>query len=394
MTNKHMSVPFVDLKGQYHNIQSEIDAAIKRVIEKGQFIGGEEVEAFENEFATYLDSKHCVSMNSGTDALILGVRALNLPSGSEVILPANTFYATALAASENNLKPVFTDIDENDFGMDLSDLKKKINGKTKAVIAVHLYGQPDKMDEVQEVIKQSGKDIYLIEDAAQTHGAKLNGKRVGTTGIFAAFSFYPGKNLGAYGDGGALTTHDDTLARKYRLLREYGSEKKYYHSSLGRNSRLDTLQAAILRIKLQHLDKWNSARQKLAAYYTKELSSVKEIQVPHHFQNRESIYHVYVIRAQKRDELQAYLSSKGITTIIHYPVPLHVQEAYAYLGYKKGDLPKTEKACEEILSLPMYPEMTTEQVDEVIKTIKEFYQMSSPRRRGSANIADSLSIRE
>jgi dTDP-4-amino-4,6-dideoxygalactose transaminase len=368
-----MSVPFVDLKGQYHNIQSEIDAAIKRVLEKGQFIGGEEVELFENEFAAYLDSKHCVSMNSGTDALILGVRALDLPSGSEIILPANTFYATALAASENNLKPIFTDIDENDFGMDISDLKKKITGKTKAVIAVHLYGQPDKMDEVQEVVKQSGKDIYFVEDAAQTHGAKLNGKRVGTTGIFAAFSFYPGKNLGAYGDGGALTTQDDTLARKYRLLREYGSEKKYYHSSLGRNSRLDTLQAAILRIKLQHLDKWNSARQKLAAYYTKKLSSVKEIQVPHHFQNRESIYHVYVVRAQKRDELQAYLSSKGITTIIHYPVPLHVQEAYAYLGYKKGDLPKTEKACEEILSLPMYPEMTTEQADEVVQKIKEFY---------------------
>lgn len=369
-----MSVPFVDLKGQYHNIQSEIDAAIKRVLEKGQFIGGEEVEDFENEFAAYLDSKHCVSMNSGTDALILGVRALDLPSGSEVILPANTFYATALAASENNLRPVFTDIDETDFGMDLSDLKKKITSKTKAVIAVHLYGQPDKMDEIQEVIKQSGKDIHFIEDAAQTHGAKLNGKRVGTTGIFAAFSFYPGKNLGAYGDGGALTTQDDALAKKYKLLREYGSEQKYYHKSLGRNSRLDTLQAAILRIKLKHLDTWNAQRQKLAAYYTEKLASIKGISVPHHFENRAGIYHVYVIRASKRDELQKYLASKGITTIIHYPVPLHLQEAYAYLGYKTGDLPKTEKACEEILSSPMYPEMTTEQADEVIKVIREFYQ--------------------
>ncbi|MEN9327879.1 MAG: hypothetical protein RI947_687 [Candidatus Parcubacteria bacterium] len=370
-----MSVAFVDLKKQYHDLQKELEVAFHNVLEKGQFIDGVEVNLFEKEFAAFIDSKYCITVNSGTDALILGVRALNIPAGSEVIVPGNTFFATALAASENNLKPVFVDMDD-DYGMNLEDLKNKINDRTKAVMVVHLYGQPDKVDEIQNIINASGKKIYLIEDSAQTHGAELNGKKTGTFGIFSAFSFYPGKNLGAYGDGGAIITQDAKLADRYKLLKEYGSRQKYFHETFGINSRLDTIQAAILRVKLKHLSNWNKQRQEMAHYYTQKLAELApQLTTPTHFKNRESIYHVYVVRTKKRDALQKFLLTKGITTLIHYPLPLHLQKAYEFLNYKKGDLPNIEQAADEILSLPMYPELTKESADAVVAAIKEFYTL-------------------
>lgn len=364
-----MKVPFVDLSTQYQTLKKPITRAIQKVLTGSKFIQGEEVFLFEKEFAAYLNARHCISVNSGTDALILGIKALNLPAGSEIIVPVHTFIATALGATENNLKPVFVDTDPNDYGMNLSDLKRKITTKTKAVVIVHLYGQPEKIDEIKKIIK--GRSIYLIEDACQAHGATYQGTKVGTFGVFSAFSFYPGKNLGAYGDGGAVVTNDAMLDRRVRLLREYGQEKKYHHEILGTNTRLDTLQASVLRIKLPHLDRWNTMRQKWAEYYSKKLT--KRILIPKVISNRNSVFHLYVIQVDNRDNLLKVLASRDIQTLIHYPIPLHLQPAFAYLGYKKGDYPIAEAAAARIISLPMHPDLSKEQVDFVINTINDFY---------------------
>lgn len=370
-----MTIPFVDLKVQYQSIKKQIDAAISEVISNTRFIQGKEVSLFEQEFAKFLGVKYCIGVNSGTDALILGIRALGLKPGDEVIVPVNTFIATALGISENKLKPVFVDMDPEDYGMDLTDLEKKITSKTRAILPVHLFGQPEKLDEINKIIKKSGKKIYLIEDACQAHGAQYKGKRVGTMGIFSAFSFYPGKNLGAYGDGGAIVTNDAKLAETYHMLREYGSKVKYIHDTVGTNTRLDTIQAAVLRVKFQYLKKWNKKRQQNAALYTtllhKELPNIK---TPLKISGRESVFHLYVIEVDKRDELLTYLNSHGVQALIHYPIPLHLQKAFAYLGYKKGDFPNAEKSAKRMLSLPMYPELTKEQMDYVVRTIKGFYE--------------------
>ncbi|KKP29989.1 MAG: pyridoxal phosphate-dependent protein [Parcubacteria group bacterium GW2011_GWA2_31_28] len=373
-------IPFTDLKSQYSHVKREVNTAIKRVINNAQFIGGLEVEKFEKEFARYLKVKYVIGINSGTDALIIGIRGLNLKTNDEVIVPANTFIATALAVSENGARPVFVDIDENDFGINLDDLKNKINEKTKAIILVHLYGQPDKIDEIKEIIKNTGRKIHIIEDACQAHGAIYKGKRVGNFGIFSAFSFYPTKNLGAYGDGGAIVTNDHKLAEKYRLLRQYGSDKKYFHKTFGVNSRLDTLQAAVLGVKLKYLDNWNKKRQAIANLYTKYLNKmVPEVNTPNEFSDRKSVFHIYLIRTKKRNKLANYLKKRGVLTLIHYPLPLHLQKAYDYLGYKYGDFPNTEKASEEILSLPMYEYMTEKQIQYVVKSIEEFYKVENDR---------------
>ena len=369
-----MIIPFVDLKSQYKSIQSEIAVAMGNVLTTTHFIQGEEVKLFETEFANYIGVKQCVTVNSGTDALILGMRALGITKGDEVIVPVNTFIATALGVVENGATPVFVDIDPNDYGMSLDDLKKKITPKTKAIIAVHLYGQPEKIDEILEIIKNSGQQIHLIEDACQSHGSMYKGKRTGSFGIFAAFSFYPGKNLGAYGDGGALVTNDDTLAQNMKMIREYGQEKKYVHTSLGTNSRLDTIQAAVLRVKLPHLDDWNRKRQEAAVLYTSLLKeSGLKIKTPAIFDNRLSVYHLYVIEVDARDEVLKYLNDHEVQALIHYPTPLHLQRAFAYLGYKKGDFPTVEASCERILSLPMFPELSKEQGEIVVQTIKDYY---------------------
>jgi dTDP-4-amino-4,6-dideoxygalactose transaminase len=378
----NMNIPFVDLKIQYHRYKKPIDHAISDVVENSRFIQGREVAQFENEFARYLHAKYCIGVNSGTDALILGIRALGLKQGDEVIVPVNTFIATALGVSENGLKPVFVDCDTNDYGMDLTDLKKKITSKTKAVIAVHLYGRPEKIDEIKKIIRQSGRSIYFIEDACQAHGALYlprgktgKGKRVGTFGIFSAFSFYPGKNLGAYGDGGAIVTDNEVFAGKCRMLREYGQKKKYIHTSMGINSRLDTIQAAVLRVKLKHLDRWNIKRQKIASYYTKRIRELlPSIKTQTEIKGRQSVFHLYIIEADKRDKLLKTLNGENIQTLIHYPIPLHLQGAYNYLGYKKGDFPNAEYIADHILSLPIYPELTKKQVNYIVHTIKTFYE--------------------
>ncbi len=370
-----MTIPFVDLNSQYEEIKPEIDAAIARVIESSKFIGGEDVAKFEEEFASYIGSAYCIGVNSGTDALILGVRALGLGQGDEIIIPANTYMSGALAASENGAKPVFTDIDEEDFGINLKDLVNKINNRTKAVIITHLNGQPDKVDEIKNILKKSGRKIYLIEDACQAHGAYYKGKRVGSFGIFSAFSFYPGKNLGAYGDAGAITTNDKKLAEKYKLLREYGQSKKYFHDVIGINSRMDTIQAAVLRVKLSHLDNWNTKRRGIASQYDKFFEKhLAFIKIPKHFKDRESIYHLYVIRVKERNKLLEHLTKNNIQALIHYPVPLHLQKAYGYLGYVKGNLPIVEKVSSEILSLPMYPQLTKEKQNYILEKIVEFYR--------------------
>jgi len=369
-----MKVPFVDLTAQYKTIKKDIDRAIQSVVDGAHFVQGPEVAGFENAFSSYLGASYCVGVNSGTDALILGIRSLGLLPGDEVIVPVNTFIATALGISDNRLKPVFIDIDPLDYGMDLTDLRRKITSKTKAILPVHLFGQPEKIDEIKQIIKESGKKIFLIEDACQAHGAMYKGQKVGTFGNFAAFSFYPGKNLGAYGDGGALVTNDAEVAGKFKMLREYGQKKKYVHESLGTNSRLDTLQAAVLLTKLKHLDMWNKKRQKWAAYYTKQIKKyLPKIKTPTIYNDRLSVFHLYIIEVDRRDALLAWLNDKGIQALIHYPIPLHLQKAYASLGYKKGDFPNAERAADRIISLPMYPDLTKVQVDFVVDAVREFY---------------------
>lgn len=369
-----MNIPFVDLKAQYRHIKKDVDHAIRSVVKDAHFIQGPEVAEFEKKFASYLGISYCVGVNSGTDALILGIRALGLSPGDEIIVPVNTFIATALGISANGLKPVFVEIDPRDYGMDLADLRRKITSRTKAILPVHLFGQPEKLDEIKEVIKKSGRNMYLIEDACQAHGAFYKGKRVGTFGVFSAFSFYPGKNLGAYGDAGALVTNDEVVASKFKMLREYGQKKKYVHESLGTNSRMDTLQAAILLTKLKHLDTWNKKRQHWAAYYTKQLNKfLPLVKTPTQFPERQSIFHLYVIEVEKRDELLTWLNNKGVQALIHYPIPLHLQHAYASLGYKRGDFSNAERAADRIISLPMYPDLTKRQVDFVIQSIRDFF---------------------
>ncbi len=370
-----MVIPFVDLKAQYRTIQKEIDTSIHTVLDGTQFIQGSDVKSFEEEFATYIGASHCVTLNSGTDALVLGIRALSLPPESEIIVPANTFIATALGVTENGLKPVFCDIDPHDYGIDLTDLKKKITSRTKAIIVVHLYGRPDNIKEIQKIIKQSGYNIHLIEDACQAHGATYQGKRVGTFGIFSAFSFYPGKNLGAYGDGGALITNDAKFAQRLTMLREYGQRKKYVHETLGTNSRLDTIQAAVLRVKLSHLDEWNKKRTEIASTYTRFFKeNLPQIITPPEDEDRSSVYHLYVIQVPKRDALLHNLYDKGVGALIHYPIPLHLQGAFGYLGYSKGSLPHAEHTAKHILSLPLYPELTKAHVSFIMKTVLAYYQ--------------------
>jgi len=368
-------IPFVDLKKQYYSLKKTIDKSILDELSKTQFILGDSVSEFEEKFSRYQEVNHCIAVNSGTDALILGIRGLNLPPKSEIIIPTNTFIATALGATENGYKPVFVDIDENDYGINLDDFKKKINNQTKAVILIHLFGQPDKIDEVKNIIKKSNKNILLIEDCCQAHGARYKKKKVNNFGIFSAFSFYPGKNLGCYGDGGAITTNDSKLAKKYRLLRQYGSEKKYYHEMLGINSRLDTIQASILLVKLPHLDLWNKKRLELAQRYNYLLKKkLPFIKTPMIFDDRVSVFYVYVIRVPKRNELLKYLNENCVQTLVHYPIPLHLQKAFDYLKYKKGDFPIAERTANEIISLPVFPELTKTNQDKIVNTIVRFYE--------------------
>lgn len=362
-----MQIPLVDLKAQYNSIKDEIDEAVHRVIDKTSFIMGEEVRKFEEEFALFCKAKYAVGVANGTEALMLALKVCGLTSCDEVITVPNTFIATTEAITMIGAKIVFVDVNPDTYNIDINKIEEKITAKTKAIIPVHLYGQPADMDTINQLAKKY--NLKIIEDAAQAHGAKYKGRRVGTLGDIASFSFYPGKNLGAYGDAGAIVTNNEELAQKIAMLRNHGRTKKYLHEVEGFNSRLDALQAAILRVKLRHLEDWNEERRKKAELYNHLFEPFPEIITPKVLENTVPVYHLYVVRVKNRDRLQNILKIKGISTGIHYPLPLHLQPAYSYLGYEEREFPVTEKMSKEILSLPMYAELKEKDIAYICEVI-------------------------
>ncbi len=366
-------IPLVDLPQNYRSIQSEIDQKVLEVIASGAYIQSKYVVSFEEKFAKFCQAKFCIGVASGTDALHLGLLALDVKSGDEVIVPANTFIASVYAILYTGAKPVMVDVDEKTANIDIVDLKRKITSKTKVIMPVHLYGKPSEMSEIGKIAKKN--NLKIIEDACQAHGAFYKDQKIGSIGDLAAFSFYPGKNLGAYGDAGAITTNSVRLMKKIKLLREYGTSKKYVFDIIGFNSRMDAIQAAVLEVKLKHINLWNKKRQQAARYYKKLL---KEIDVPfikvfEDDQKAASVYHLFVISVPQRNKLQKYLLDYGIQTGIHYPVPVHLQKSLKFLGYQSGDFPVSEKLAQQILSLPLFPEISKEQQDWIVKKIKDFY---------------------
>lgn len=366
-----MRVPFLDLKPQYHSIRTEIAEAISRVLDSSHFILGPEVSQFEEAFAKAHDCNYCVGSNNGTSALHLALWALGIKKGDEVILPVNTFIATAEAVLLCGATPIFVDHDEY-YHLDPDDVERKITRRTRAIIPVHLYGQIANMPEIFSIARHH--NLSMLEDAAQAHLASLDGKKAGAWGSATGFSFYPGKNLGAYGEAGAIITQDAALADMMRKLRDHGSEKKYTHVVAGHNYRMEALQGAILNVKLQHLEAWTSARQNNASIYDRLLSNIPNIVTPGVRSKASHVYHLYVIQADNRDALQQFLSEKEIATGLHYPIPLHLQPCFKYLGYKEGAFPNAERAAKRILSLPMYPELAQEQIEFVAESIREFYR--------------------
>lgn len=364
-----MSVPFIDFKEQNNLIQGEVDAGFKKVFEKGDYILGEQAQMFEGAFSNYCEAQYGVGVNSGTDALHLAMAALDIQEGDEVIVPTHTFIATALCVSYCRAKPVFVDIEEDTYNICPKAVEKAITKKTKAIIPVHIYGQPANMDEIVAIARKHG--IKVVEDAAQAHGSRYKGRRVGSLGDVACFSFYPTKSLGACGDAGMIITSDKAIYEKALMLRDYGRKGRYEHKIKGTNSRLDTLQAVVLNAKLKHLDQWNEMRAKNAAYYAELLAPVKEVITPMTKSDRTHVFQTYAVRVANRDQVMENLKAKGIGALIHYPIPLHLQEAYSDLGYKKGNFPVAEKTANEILSLPMFPHMVREQVEVVVKALKE-----------------------
>lgn len=359
-----MIVPFVDLKAQYQAIKSEVDSAVARVLDSACFVLGPEVEAFEAAFAEYVGAKFCIGVNSGTAAIQLAVMACGTAAGDEVIVPANSFFATAEAVSTAGATPVFVDADPLSYTIDVTKIEAAITSRTRAIMPVHLYGQAADLDPIFRLAARYGLDV--IEDAAQAHGSGYRNARVGALGRVGCFSFYPGKNLGAYGEGGAVVTNDAEVARRVRLLRDHGAQHKYRHEVIGYNFRLDALQAAVLNVKLRFLDQWNELRRAHAARYSELLAST-DFGLPREMPYARHVYHLYVVQHAARAVLQQHLSIVGIQTGIHYPVPIHLQTAYAALGYKAGDFPEAERQAQRVLSLPMYPELTHEQIVRVTK---------------------------
>ncbi|HWQ96424.1 MAG TPA: DegT/DnrJ/EryC1/StrS family aminotransferase [Candidatus Methylomirabilis sp.] len=355
-------IPFMDLKAQYSNIRGEINDAIARVLESSQFVLGDEVAAFEKEFAAYSGAQYGVGVNSGTSALHLALLASGIGRNDEVITVPFTFVATVAAICYTGAKPVFVDIEPESYTMDANQIEDSITERTKAIMPVHLYGHPADMDPILKIAQKH--DLPVIEDAAQAHSAEYKGHRAGSIGDLGCFSFYPGKNLGAYGEGGMVVTNNAEYARTIRMLRDWGQEQKYHHILRGYNYRMEGFQGAILRVKLRYLDKWTELRRKHALRYN-ELLSQTGVHIPEEKSYARHVYHVYAIRVQQRDDLQKILHTMGIQTGIHYPVPVHLQPAYTELGYKSGDFPISERAAAEELSLPMYPELT----EDLIKTI-------------------------
>jgi dTDP-4-amino-4,6-dideoxygalactose transaminase len=365
-----MNVPFLDLKRQFADLKDEVMPAVENVFSRAAFIMGEEVERFEREFAAFTGTKHCIGLANGGDALILALRAYGIGPGDEVITVANSFIASALGITLAGATPVLVDCTPETYLIDPDAVRKAVTPRTKAIMPVHLYGQAADMDPLLAVAKEHG--LRVIEDAAQAHGAEYKGRTCGTMGDASGFSFYPGKNLGAFGDAGAVTTNDDAAAAQLRMLRDYGRNGKYLHDVAGCNSRLDTVQAAVLIAKLKRLKAWNEARRKNAALYRKLLAGVP-VTLPVEAPGNAHVYHLFVIRTDQRDALQTHLQEQGIATGVHYPLPIHLQKAYRDLGYGPGSFPVCEAYAPQLLSLPMFPEMTEEQVAYVAAGVKSFF---------------------
>jgi dTDP-4-amino-4,6-dideoxygalactose transaminase len=362
-----VNVPFLDLQAQYRPLKAEMHAAIDAVLDSSTYVLGPAVEAFENEFARYCGASQCIGVNSGTAALALLLQAHGIGEGDEVITVANSFFASAEAVSEVGATPVLVDCEEDTALIDPVAIGGAITDKTRAIIPVHLYGQCADMDRINEIAKT--RKLLVFEDACQAHGATYKGRRAGSLGDGAAFSFYPGKNLGAYGEGGAVTVNDPGIAERLRMLREHGSRRKYHHDIVGWNERMDGIQGAVLNVKLPYLDKWNARRREHAAAYHEAFNG--HVQTISERPYGESVYHLFVIRHAERDALQAYLGEKNIQSLIHYPVPIHLQPAYAK-RWKRGSFPATELLADDILSLPIYPEMSDEQRNAVIQAVLDF----------------------
>jgi dTDP-4-amino-4,6-dideoxygalactose transaminase len=371
-----MRVPFVDLKSQYSSIHEEIDAAVLHVLETAYFVGGPILEKFEQEFAAFVSAKYCVGVANGTDAITLAAKAAGLGAGDEVLVPANTFFATAEAITNAGATPVFVDVDPRTFHMDVELAARSITDRTKAIVPVHLYGRAMDLNPFDALAKQN--NLTIIEDCAQAHGASIQGNTVGSSGRLACFSFYPGKNLGAYGDGGAVVTSDPELMKRLRILREHGSPAKYTHSVVGYNSRLDSLQAAVLSVKLPYLHAWNEARRNHAKKLIDALQG-SPIVPPALPEDNQHVFHLFVVRCSRRDELKQFLGENGIETGVHYPVPLHLTGAYQALGAPgRGSMPVAETLASEIISLPMYAELSDQQISHVISAMREFIQLKHP----------------
>jgi dTDP-4-amino-4,6-dideoxygalactose transaminase len=365
-----MTVPFLDLKSAYKELKSQIDAAYRRVMDSGRYILGQEVEAFEEEFASYLETKFCVSIGNGLDALHLTLRGSGIGSGDEVIIPAHTFIATWLAVSYAGATPVPVEPDHCTYNINPELIEKVITPHTRAIVPVHLYGQPADMDRISHIARKH--KLKVIEDAAQAHGARYKERTIGSLGDAACFSFYPAKNLGAFGDAGAIVTNDKELANRIRMLRNYGSSDKYVHDIKGFNSRLDSLQAAFLRVKLKHLDKWNNRRRQVAEYYLETLADFPELILPYVPGWAKPVWHQFVVRHSLRDELIKHLTKEGIDTLIHYPVPPHLSKAYAERGCQWGDFPIAEDLANSILSLPIGPHLERSKQEYVIRKLGQF----------------------
>lgn len=366
-----MRLALVDLKRQYRSIKEEIDQALKGVVESGQFILGEEVKGLEEELAAYVGVKYAIGVASGTDALLLALMAYGIGPGDEVITAPFTFVATADVVLLLGATPVFVDIDPLTYNIDPNRIEPAITDRTKAIIPVHLYGQSVDLDPILDLARRYG--LRVIEDTAQALGAEYKGRKVGSLGDIACLSFFPTKNLGAYGDGGMVLTDDPEIARRIRMLRVHGSEDKYYHKFLGLNSRLDALQAAILRVKLPHLDDWNHRRRQIAALYNELLQDL-DLTLPHEAEFNKHVYHQYTIRVRDREGLRRHLAAAGIPTGVYYPLSLHLQEVFSGLGYREGDFPASERAAQEVLSLPIYPELEEEEVEYICDRIRAFLE--------------------
>ncbi len=380
-----MNIPFVDLQSQYQSLKAEVDPAVLAVMQRGDFILGGAVTEFERAFADYCGARYCVGVDSGYSALELIVRAHDIGQGDEVITAANTFIATTLAISNAGATPVLVDIDPETYNIDPAKIAAAITPRTRAIMPVHLYGQPVDMDPILTLARKHG--LFVFEDAAQAAGARYKGRRIGGLGDAAGFSFYPGKNLGAYGDGGAVVTNNAEIAEKVRLLRNIGQKVKYYHEVKGFNNRLDTIQAAVLKVKLPHLDGWNTERRRAAATYADLLAGLPFV-TPVTADYAEHIFHLYIVRVHNREALMEHLKQRGVATGLHYPIPIHLQPAYQELGYKAGDFPITEAYAETILSLPIFPELDDDKVAYIVEAIRDFFAANPHEMLVSAVAAD------